>query len=102
MRLLQCICPLLAQSGHGDSSAVCPLLGVKRTWLRDDAAPACDPSLARSLARWPSGEPPFKGNRAECNTSKGGKNESITSSLVLVGTNFHPVRMGGLVLWATA
>ena len=33
---------------------------------------------------------------------KGGKNENVTSSLVLVGTNFYPVRMGGMVLWATA
>ena len=96
--------PLLAQSGQVEPSPVCPLLGVKRTWLRDDAAPAYDPSLARSLARWPSGEPPFKGTRAERldDTSKGGKNESITSSLVLVGTNFHPVRMAGMVLRATA
>jgi hypothetical protein len=37
-----------------------------------------------------------------CNTSKGGKNENVTSSLVLVGTNFYPVRMAGMVLWATA
>ena len=33
---------------------------------------------------------------------KGGKNENITSSLVLVGTNFYPVRMAGMVLRATA
>jgi hypothetical protein len=31
-----------------------------------------------------------------CNTSKGGKNENVTSSLVLVGINFYPVRMGGM------
>jgi hypothetical protein len=29
--LLQCICPLLAQSGHGECADECPLLGVKRT-----------------------------------------------------------------------
>jgi len=29
--LLQCICPLLAQSGHPKSLNQCPLLGVKRT-----------------------------------------------------------------------
>ena len=34
-----------------------------------------------------------------CNTSKGGKNENVTSSLVLVRTHFCPVRMAGMVLW---
>jgi hypothetical protein len=34
-----------------------------------------------------------------CNTSKGGKNENVTSSLVLVRTHFIPVRMAGMVLW---
>ena len=29
-------------------------------------------------------------------TSKGGKNETVTSSVVLVGTHFYPVRMAGL------
>src|SRR6516165_9524011 len=29
--LLQCVSPLLAQSGHTEMSALCPLLGVKRT-----------------------------------------------------------------------
>jgi hypothetical protein len=33
------------------------------------------------------------------NTSKGGKNENGTSSLVLVRTHFYPVRMAGMVLW---
>jgi hypothetical protein len=31
MRLLQCICPLLAQSGHARRVGRCPLMGVKRT-----------------------------------------------------------------------
>jgi hypothetical protein len=31
LRLLRCMSPLMAQSGHGKTSAVCPLLGVKRT-----------------------------------------------------------------------
>jgi len=35
----------------------------------------------------------------DCNTSKGGKNENVTSSLVLVRTHFCPVRMAGMVLW---
>ena len=30
-------------------------------------------------------------------TSKGGKNETVTSSVVLVRTRFYPVRMAGLV-----
>jgi hypothetical protein len=30
-------------------------------------------------------------------TSKGGKNETVTSSVVLVGPHFYPVRMAGLV-----
>jgi hypothetical protein len=34
-----------------------------------------------------------------CNTSKGGKNENVTSSPVLVRTHFCPVRMAGMVLW---
>ena len=35
-RLLQCICPLLAQSGHHATEFQCPLLGVKRTLLTRD------------------------------------------------------------------
>jgi len=31
------------------------------------------------------------------NTSKGGKNETVTSSVVLVRTHFYSVRMAGLV-----
>jgi len=31
-RLLQCICPLLAQSGHFGTLSQCPLSGVKRTF----------------------------------------------------------------------
>jgi hypothetical protein len=31
LRLLRCMSPLMALSGHGKTSAVCPLLGVKRT-----------------------------------------------------------------------
>src|SRR5262245_20248709 len=53
-----------------------------------------------SLGGRPIREPPLKGIRTE--RSKGGKNENVTSSLVLVGTNFYPVRMAGMVLWATA
>ena len=34
-------------------------------------------------------------------TSKGGKNETVTSSVVLVRTRFYPVRMAGLVRWAS-
>src|SRR5262249_36465192 len=34
-------------------------------------------------------------------TSKGEKNETVTSSVVLVRTHFHPVRMAGLVRWAS-
>jgi hypothetical protein len=30
-KLLQCMSPLLAQSGHADRPASCPLSGVKRT-----------------------------------------------------------------------
>src|SRR6516162_2494767 len=33
-------------------------------------------------------------------SNKGGKNENVTSSLVLVRTRFCPVRMAGMVLWA--
>jgi DNA-binding IscR family transcriptional regulator len=31
-KLLQCISPLVAQSGHPTVAPQCPLLGVKRTW----------------------------------------------------------------------
>jgi hypothetical protein len=34
-------------------------------------------------------------------TSKGGKNETVTSSVVLVRTHFYPVRVAGLVRWAS-
>ena len=34
-------------------------------------------------------------------TSKGGKNETVTSSVVLVRTDFYPVRMVCLVPWAS-
>jgi hypothetical protein len=34
-------------------------------------------------------------------TSKGGKNETVISSVVLVRTHFHPARMAGLVRWAS-
>jgi hypothetical protein len=36
-------------------------------------------------------------NDGASNTSKGGKNETVTSSVVLVRTHFYPVRMAGLV-----
>jgi hypothetical protein len=32
----------------------------------------------------------------------GRKNENATSSFVLVGPNFYPDRMAGMVLWVTA
>src|SRR5262245_54530147 len=41
--LLHRICPLLAQSGHTEMSAVCPLSGVKRTEPKRDAMSAVDP-----------------------------------------------------------
>src|SRR5262249_14397614 len=31
--------------------------------------------------------------------AQGGKNETVTSSVVLVRTHFYPVRMAGLVRW---
>jgi hypothetical protein len=34
-------------------------------------------------------------------TSNGGKNETVTSRVVLVRTHFYPVRMAGLVRWAS-
>jgi hypothetical protein len=51
--LLQCMSPLLAQSGHAERSDVCPLSGVKRTWPRDEALSAVDPK--RTLG-WTEGE----------------------------------------------
>jgi hypothetical protein len=33
--LLQCMSPLLAQSGYHDRAELCPLLGVKRTYTFD-------------------------------------------------------------------
>ena len=35
MSLLQCECPLLAQSGHTEMSAICPLSGAKADINRD-------------------------------------------------------------------
>src|SRR5262249_23396712 len=40
--LLQCGCPLLAQSGRPQASAICPLLGVKRTWFGERVMSAPD------------------------------------------------------------
>jgi hypothetical protein len=40
-------------------------------------------------------------NHGLSNTSKGGKNENVTSSSVLVGTHFYPVRMACMVRWAS-
>ena len=37
--LLQCECPLVAQSGQIELFAVCPLLGVKRTYLGEHQSP---------------------------------------------------------------
>src|SRR6516165_3786236 len=50
------------------------------------------------------GEPTFNGTHADdrpSNASKGGKNENVTPSLVLVRTHFCPVRMAGMVLGAS-
>ncbi|MGB8392366.1 MAG: hypothetical protein WCE27_01875, partial [Pseudolabrys sp.] len=53
--------------------------------------------------RWSShGSKAFMLNDRPCNTAKGGKNENVISSLVLVRTRFCPVRMAGVVLWAPA
>src|SRR5262249_13194830 len=42
-KLLQCMSPLLAQSGHPDDDSECPLLGVKRTSRRCASMSAFDP-----------------------------------------------------------
>jgi putative ABC transport system substrate-binding protein len=47
-RLLHCICPLLAQSGHRGALNQCPLLGVKRTSRGRTPMSAFDPK--RTLA----------------------------------------------------
>ena len=41
--LLQCMSPLLAQSGHRNSTQECPLLGVKRTSGRSASMSAYEP-----------------------------------------------------------
>ena len=43
MLLLQCMSPLLAQSGRGIAAAQCPLLGVKRTRSPSVVTAAFDP-----------------------------------------------------------
>jgi hypothetical protein len=48
-KLLQCMSPLVAQSGHADCAAECPLLGVKRTSTGANPMSAFDPK--RTLAR---------------------------------------------------
>jgi hypothetical protein len=45
--LLQCLSPLLAQSGHPDRAAECPLPGVKLTTLFQSVMSGFDPK--RSL-----------------------------------------------------
>src|SRR5271169_5100284 len=55
--MLQCVSPLLAQSGHADRSPSCPLSGVKRTRTPSAVAAANDPKRtfqSRYLPR-PSG-----------------------------------------------
>ena len=47
-RLLRCIRTLLAQSGHTDMSALCPLSGVKRTWLGERVMSASDPKRTKA------------------------------------------------------
>jgi hypothetical protein len=41
--LLQCMSPLMAQSGHLTVARQCPLLGVKQTWRFQRAMSAFDP-----------------------------------------------------------
>jgi hypothetical protein len=41
-RMLQCMSPLLAQSGHIEASSRCPLLGVKRTSRKSAFDPKAD------------------------------------------------------------
>jgi len=41
-------CPLLAQSGHGAMSDLCPLLGVKQTWAECLVMSANDPKRTLS------------------------------------------------------
>jgi hypothetical protein len=45
--LLHCMSPLLAQSGHVESSSRCPLSGVKRTWLGERVRSAVDPKRTK-------------------------------------------------------
>src|SRR5215472_8039499 len=66
--LLHCMSPLLAQSGHPEMSALCPLSGVERTKSKQDALSAYDPkrtntglksrsAAVSSLACYPLHEP---------------------------------------------
>jgi hypothetical protein len=47
-KLLQCMGPLLALSGHSVSTRQCPLLGVKRTWRLTVRMSAFDPKRTSS------------------------------------------------------
>src|SRR5262249_6810896 len=51
--LLQCMSPLLAQSGHPDTLDPCPLLGVKRTLILHSAMSAFDPKRTLPTRRSP-------------------------------------------------
>jgi hypothetical protein len=43
------LCPLLALSGHGHRLGKCPLLGVKRTSVRQVQMSAFDPGCVKTL-----------------------------------------------------
>jgi CheY-like chemotaxis protein len=57
-RLLRCICPLLAQSGHFENEFQCPLLGVKRTLGGNPGMSAFEPKRT-----WQRPACPFIGRR---------------------------------------
>jgi len=50
-RVLQCMSPLLALSGHARRVGRCPLSGAKRTWLKDGDMSAYDPIRTFGLRR---------------------------------------------------
>jgi hypothetical protein len=43
--LLQCMSPLMAQSGHPTIARQCPLLGVKRTSMSGNPMSVIDPKM---------------------------------------------------------